>query len=73
MRRSLCFVGSGCGEQSEITAVPTPVRVIVCCEGGAASMTLSGTLVPRVENQLAFRSCPRTWYSLDDHGSSQRA
>jgi len=50
-----CALLTGCGEQSEITVAPTSVHVIVCCEGSAAPMTLSGTLVPRVESQLAFR------------------
>jgi len=65
-----CALLVGCGEQSEITVAPTPVHVIVCCEGSAAPMTLSGTLVPRVESQLAFRVAGRVVERLVDAGDS---
>jgi len=65
-----CAFLAGCGEQSEITVAPTPVHVVVCCEGSAAPMTLSGTLVPRVESQLAFRVAGRVVERLVDAGET---
>jgi len=67
---SRVLMPAGCGEQSEITVAPTPVHVIVCCEGSAAPMTLSGTLVPRVESQLAFRVPGRIVERLVDVGET---
>jgi len=66
----ICALLTGCGEPDDTAIAPTPVRVVVCCEGRAAPMTLSGTLVPRVESQLAFRVAGRVAERLVDAGES---
>jgi len=45
----------GCGHSREVVVPPKPVHVIVVGEPARDSFSLSGTLVPRVESQLAFR------------------
>jgi len=65
-----CALLTSCGEPNDIAIAPTPVHVIVCCQGSAAPMTLSGTLVPRVESQLAFRVPGRVVERLVDAGDS---
>lgn len=68
---ALCaMLVAGCGKQPETGGEVTRVHVIVCCEGGTTPMTLSGTLVPRVESQLAFRVPGRVVARLVDAGDT---
>lgn len=48
---------AGCDHQPETASGAIPVRVVVAQPGSmeGAGITFSGTLVPRVESQLAFR------------------
>jgi len=45
----------GCGRSGNVAVPPKPVRVIVVGESAPDTFSLSGTFVPRVESQLAFR------------------
>jgi len=66
----VCVLLVACSEPSEPTVGVTPVHVIVCCDSAPTTMTLSGTLVPRVESQLAFRVPGRVVQRLVDMGEN---
>ncbi|WP_155274315.1 efflux RND transporter periplasmic adaptor subunit [Pseudomonas chlororaphis] len=47
---------TGCGDVTEPVATTIPVQLTTAeLDSGIAAVTLSGTIVPRVESQLAFR------------------
>jgi len=63
----------GCGRSGNITMPPKPVHVIVVGEPARDTLSLSGTLVPRVESQLAFRVSGLIAERLVDLGDSVEA
>lgn len=66
-----CAALAGCGGQPEATARAVPVHVIaVQPDAGRAGASLSGTVVPRVESQLAFRVPGRIVERLVDTGAT---
>ncbi len=51
-----CAVLAGCGSKSDTTTQAVPVQLVTAQSGGnQTEMSLSGTVVSRVESQLAFR------------------
>lgn len=68
---AVCVALAGCGGQPNSAARAIPVHVIaVQSNAGSAGTSLSGTVVPRVESQLAFRVPGRIVERVADMGAS---
>lgn len=64
-------VMTGCRHQAETVQPPVPVRLVTAQSSAASTVvSFSGTLVPRVESQLAFRVPGRIIERLVDVGTT---